>query len=84
MLLSEFRIKSNKDKPCAWGFSRELPDRSNSDNSLGVNLLGELQTCSAPSSCCWDAGFHSYYDFEAAGFQRLLQNWRDKDGYKLS
>ena len=30
---------SPEDKSCEWDFYRELPERTNSDNSLGMGLL---------------------------------------------
>ena len=39
---------------------RELPDRSNSDSSLGIRLFIELHTHSAPSICCYFTVFHAY------------------------
>jgi len=32
-LPNEHRVRSKKNKLCKWGFSRELPDKSNNDNS---------------------------------------------------
>ena len=39
---------------------RELPDRSNSDSSLGIRLFVELHTYSAPSIGCYFNVFHAY------------------------
>lgn len=55
--LSELRVRSNKDKFCEWGFSRELPNRSNSDNFLGMDLFrGTLNLFCPfqwPLGCCF-------------------------------
>ena len=55
-------------KPLECSFSRELPDRQNSKNFLGVLLFGELQT-PLSSSGYQAALFYSYHGFEAAGFK---------------
>lgn len=46
---------------------RELPDRSNSESSLGIRLFVELHTHSAPSIGCYFTVFHAY-DSIAIGF----------------
>lgn len=64
--LIELWASSNKSKYCEWSFSRELLDRSSSNNYLGIELFEDLQTLSAPSDC-----------FEAAGFPWI---WKERDG----
>lgn len=44
--LNELSVRSNKDKCCEWGFSRELQDKSNNDNSLKMRLSESLKSIS--------------------------------------
>lgn len=48
---------------------RELPDRSDSDNNLGMQLFWKLQTCSLPSSGCRAAGCLGHHSCETIIFQ---------------
>lgn len=61
---------SNKEELSVWDFSKEFPDRSNSDSSLGMAIFG-----ASDSFCCFQcliiADSHSYCDFKTVGFLGL-------------
>lgn len=38
----ELKVRSNNYNPCEWSLSRELPNGSNSDNALRMELFEEL------------------------------------------
>ena len=57
-------MKSNEDKLCGWGYSKQLPHRSNVDNPWGWEF-SRTQTCSTFSSGCHPCS-HRYSGFEAA------------------
>lgn len=45
---NECQVRSKNDKPYEWGFSREVPDRSNGDNDLDLEIREHLRS-STPS-----------------------------------
>ena len=67
-----------KRTPENAAFLGELPDRSKSDSSLGMGLLGQLQTCSFPSNSCWATGFHNHYSCELLLFKPAMELWKGK------
>lgn len=59
---------------------REMLDRPNSDNPLGMRLSEELGTQCDHSTCCKATGFHSYCGCQAAGFQGYYKVGKRRTG----
>lgn len=59
--------------PMSWGFSKELWDRLNGDNALGMGRSEDLPTYSALCSCncSWILQIEGWW------LSRPLQNWRE-------
>lgn len=66
------------------GLFRKLPDRSNTDSSLMMQLWGRLHTHSAPTPLSVNLFFHSYHVWEACCFLRLSWNWGKETGSRVS
>lgn len=75
---SKLAVRSNKSSE--WGFPRLLPNRSKSNNSLGMALFQELPNHFVPSSDCEATGFHYYHGSLAACFQGC-HGGREREGW---